>query len=82
MLCLHITGDGGFGVTDKSITEARVEGHCLRGAQFLHYFWKERTPQQTTDDVARILRYYLSSWKKDSVVLVGYSRGADALPSL
>jgi len=46
----------------------------------LRYFWKERTPEETTDDVARTLRYYLSNWKKDSVLLVGYSRGADALP--
>ena len=81
MLCLHITGDGGYGVTDKGITEELAsKGIACVVLNSLHYFWKERTPQETTDDVARILRYYLSSWKKDSVLLVGYSRGADALP--
>jgi type IV secretory pathway VirJ component len=81
MLCLHITGDGGYGVTDKGITdELAARGIACVVLNSLRYFWKERTPDETTADVTRILRYYLSNWKKDSVLLVGYSRGADALP--
>ena len=81
MLCLHITGDGGYGVTDRGITEElAARGIPCVVLNSLHYFWKERTPDETAGDVARILRYYLSTWKKDSVVLLGYSRGADALP--
>jgi type IV secretory pathway VirJ component len=81
LLCLHITGDGGYGVTDKGITE-ELAAHGIPAVVLnsLHYFWKERTPDQTAADATRILRYYLSTWKKDSIVLVGYSRGADALP--
>jgi type IV secretory pathway VirJ component len=81
MFCLHITGDGGYGVTDRGITEELAsKGIPCVVLNSLHYFWKEHTPQSTTDDVARVLRYYLSTWKKDSILLVGYSRGADALP--
>jgi type IV secretory pathway VirJ component len=81
MMCLHLTGDGGYGVTDKGITE-ELAAHGIPAVVLnsLHYFWKERTPDETANDVGRILRYYLANWKKDSVVLVGYSRGADALP--
>lgn len=81
MMCLHITGDGGYGVTDKGITE-ELAAHGIPAVVLnsLHYFWKERTPDETANDVARILRYYLAAWKKSSVLLIGYSRGADALP--
>ena len=81
LLCLHVTGDGGYGVTDKGIAEGLAgQGVPAVVLNSLHYFWKERTPQQTTDDVARVLRYYLATWHKDRAVLVGYSRGADVLP--
>jgi len=81
MLCVHITGDGGYGVTDKGITEElATHGIPTVVLNSLHYFWKERTPDETANDVARILRYYLAHWNKDSIVLEGYSRGADALP--
>lgn len=81
ILCVHVTGDGGFGVTDKGITgDLAVHGIPTVVLNSLLYFLKERTPDQTTADVARILRYYLAAWHKDSVVLIGYSRGADVLP--
>jgi type IV secretory pathway VirJ component len=78
---VHITGDGGYGVTDKGVTEGLAEhGISTVVLNSLHYFWKARTPDQTAADVVRILRYYLTSWKKTDVILVGYSRGADVLP--
>lgn len=81
ILCVHLTGDGGFGVTDRGITgELAGRGIPTVVLNSMHYFWKERTPDQTTADVARILRYYLAAWNKNSVVLIGYSRGADVLP--
>jgi type IV secretory pathway VirJ component len=46
----------------------------------LRYFWTERQPQGLADDVDRIVRYYAERWHKTSVILIGYSQGADVLP--
>ena len=50
------------------------------GLNSLKYFWKARTPEEATRDVARILRHYLAAWHKERVLLIGYSFGADVLP--
>ena len=33
-------------------------------------------------DLERVLRRYLTLWKKSRIVLMGYSFGADALPAM
>jgi len=81
ILALHITGDGGYGVTDKGISQALCEkGIPVVVLNSLHYFWTKRTPDMTAQDVQRILEYYLTEWKKEKIVLIGYSLGADVLP--
>jgi type IV secretory pathway VirJ component len=81
IMAVHITGDGGWGVTDKGISKALADtGIPVVGLNSLKYFWKKKTPDQAANDLKRILAYYLSTWKKEKVVLVGYSMGADVLP--
>ncbi len=81
ILALHITGDGGYGVTDKGISQALSEkGIPVVVLNSLHYFWTKRTPDETARDVQRILEYYLADWKKEKILLIGYSLGADVLP--
>jgi type IV secretory pathway VirJ component len=46
----------------------------------LKYFWKKRTPEETSQDLKRILNYYSTVWRKKKVILIGYSFGADVLP--
>jgi type IV secretory pathway VirJ component len=46
----------------------------------LHYFWTRRTPDEVGKALQDILQRYLTSWKMDKVILIGYSRGADVLP--
>ena len=46
----------------------------------LKYFWRLRTPEESAADVGRLIRHYLTSWKRERVLLVGYSFGADVLP--
>ena len=80
-LAVHISGDGGYGVTDKGISNGLAsKGIPVIGLNSLKYFWKRRTPKETSRDLERILRYYLNSWKKKKVILIGYSLGADVLP--
>lgn len=80
-LAVHISGDGGYGVTDKGISNGLAsKGIPVIGLNSLKYFWKRRTPEETSKDLERILRYYLNSWRKKKVILIGYSLGSDVLP--
>jgi type IV secretory pathway VirJ component len=81
LLALHLSGDGGYGVTDRGLSESLAEaGIPVVGLNSLAYFWSARSPEATASDVARILRHFLAAWGKERAILVGYSFGADVLP--
>jgi type IV secretory pathway VirJ component len=80
-MALLMTGDGGWAGLDQELAaRLAANGVPTVGLNSLKYFWRERTPEETAGDVARILRHYLSAWNKKRVLLVGYSFGADVLP--
>jgi type IV secretory pathway VirJ component len=80
-MAVMLTGDGGYGVTDKGIARGLAEnGIPTVVLNSLHYFGKRRTPETAASDLEQILRHYTSLWNKTRVVLVGYSLGADVLP--
>lgn len=76
-----LTGDGGWAGLDKGITEKFAsQGIATVALNSLKYFWTRRTPEKTAQDVSRVIQHYLEAWKKDRVILVGYSFGADVMP--
>lgn len=80
-LAILISGDGGWAGIDEAVAASlNAQGIAVVGVDSLRYFWKEHTPQSTADDIDRIVRHYLQAWDKKSVVLIGYSQGADVLP--
>jgi len=80
-LAVLISGDGGWAGIDKELAAAlSKQGMPVVGLDSLRYFWKARTPEGTAADVDRLLRHYLSAWKKRSVLLIGFSQGADVMP--
>jgi type IV secretory pathway VirJ component len=80
-LVLVISGDGGWASIDRQIANYLVEhGIPVVGLNSLQYFWTRRTPDGAAKDLARVIRHYLLAWKKNEVILVGYSLGADVLP--
>ncbi|WP_116807540.1 AcvB/VirJ family lysyl-phosphatidylglycerol hydrolase [Steroidobacter cummioxidans] len=80
-LAVLISGDGGWAGIDKELAAAlSKQGMPVVGLDSLRYFWKARTPEGTAADVDRLLRHYLSAWKKQSVLLIGFSQGADVMP--
>jgi type IV secretory pathway VirJ component len=80
-LAVIISGDGGWAGIDRDIAGALSrKGLDVVGLNSLQYFWTRRTPEETSHALARILQHYLIQWKKDRVVLIGYSFGADVLP--
>ncbi len=80
LLAVHLTGDGGWGVTDKGLsTELAGKGIPVVALNSLKYFWKRRTPESASQDLARILSRYIAVWGRARVILIGYSLGADVL---
>jgi len=81
LLTVDVTGDGGYGVTDQGICESLSRaGIPAVSLNSLKYFWTKKTPDIAAADLARILRHFLKAWKKERIVLVGYSLGAEVLP--
>ncbi len=80
-MAVLISGDGGWGTTEKGISTILAQnGIPVVGINSLHYFWKRRTPEGISQDLGKILSYYLNRWNKKNVVVIGYSMGADVAP--
>lgn len=81
LLAVFLSGDGGWVGLDREVGEAIAShGIPVVGLNSLRYFWTLRTPEETAQDVAAIIRHYLAVWNKEKVILIGYSFGADVLP--
>ncbi len=82
-LAVILTGDGGWAEIDKSIGAGlSAAGVPVVGWSSLRYYWAPRTPEQAAADLARIIEHYSAIWKRQRVLLIGYSFGADVLPFL
>ena len=82
-LAVILTGDGGWADIDKSVAAGlAAAGVPVVGWSSLDYYWTPRTPEAAAQDLARIIEHYSAAWKKERVLLVGYSFGADVLPFL
>ncbi|MDS4068072.1 MAG: AcvB/VirJ family lysyl-phosphatidylglycerol hydrolase [Candidatus Competibacter sp.] len=82
-LAVMFSGDGGWALLDRAVTaELAKNGLPTVGWDSLSYFWKARQPDEVALDLERVLRHYLDGWKKDRIVLIGYSFGADVLPAV
>lgn len=82
-LAVMLSGDGGWALLDRAVTaELAKNGLPTIGWDSLSYFWKTRQPDEVALDMERVLRHYLEVWKKDRIVLIGYSFGANVLPAV
>ena len=83
VMAVILTGDGGWADIDKSLAAGLAgAGVPVVGWSSLRYYWTPRTPEAAASDLARIVEHYTAAWKKERVLLVGYSFGADVLPFL
>jgi len=78
-----LSGDGGWASLDREIGDAlATRGIPVIGFDSLQYFWTRRTPEESAEALARVLRHAQSAWPGRRFALIGYSRGADVLPFL
>jgi type IV secretory pathway VirJ component len=81
-MAVIFSGDGGWRDIDKEVgASLQKQGIPVVGIDSLHYFWSERKPQETADDLGRIIELYRKHWQVKHVLLVGYSFGADVVPA-
>jgi type IV secretory pathway VirJ component len=81
VMAIVLSGDGGWAGLDREVAAALSDnGVGVVGFDSLKYFWTARTPDTAAGDLARLIDHYLDIWQKKSIVLVGYSLGADVLP--
>lgn len=81
-MAIIFSGDGGWRDIDSEVGAVlQADGVPVVGVDALRYFWSKKTPDQTAADLSRIIRTYRKQWNVKNVMLVGYSFGADILPS-
>ena len=77
-LVIYLTGDGGWNKFSKNITkEINNQDFGVVSLNSLKYFRTQKSPEVFARDIAQISDYYLKKWNKTSVIIVGYSFGAD-----
>lgn len=81
LFAVFFTGDGNFAALDKGVAaELTNRGIPVVAFNQRTYLWSAKSPAQTGADLARILAWYRATWRRDSVVIIGYSRGAGTAP--
>ena len=79
---LIISGDGGWADLDQQLGEIlQSRGMSVLGWDSLNYFWKHRKAEEVAQDLDKAIRTYSELWNLPRVVLIGFSFGADVLPS-
>lgn len=81
-VAIFYSGDGGWRDLDKDLAALlRSEGLAVVGFDVLRYFWKRQTPEQTAQDLDRMITSLVKDRGVQRVVLIGFSFGADILPA-
>jgi type IV secretory pathway VirJ component len=83
VLTIIYSGDGGWADLDKQLGKAFVDrGIPVLGVSTFKYYWRDRTPEESARQLDALMTKYLAVWEKQRIWLVGFSFGADVLPSI
>lgn len=81
-LVVIYSGDGGWRDLDRDVAgRLAAAGKAVIGIDSLRAFWTERPPETVAADLTALLDRYTAAWRTGRIWLVGYSFGADVLPS-
>lgn len=82
-MAILLTGDGGWAGFDRRLSADLAEkGINVVGFDSLKYFWAPKAFDRAARDLSVAIDAYTKKWGAKGVVLIGYSFGADILPSL
>ncbi|MGY3038475.1 type IV secretory pathway VirJ component [Rhodanobacter sp. TND4EL1] len=83
VMAIIYSGDGGWADLDRRLGIAFVDrGIPVLGVNTFKYYWRDRTPEQSALELDALMTKYLGAWGKKRIWLVGYSFGADVLPTI
>ena len=78
-LVIFYTGDGGWRPYDEQLADSLNNLNIpVLGINSLDYFRKRRTPAECADDITSVIYSHLEKWHKKSIIIIGYSFGAEA----
>lgn len=83
ILAVLLSGDGGWAAGDRAMATA-LNGHGIPvvGLDVPSYLRVPRTPEGAAADLEGVLEHYLAAWHRSSILLIGYSHGANLAPFL
>ena len=77
-LIIYLTGDGGWNrFSENLVHEFEKQGYGVVSLNSLKYFWNKKSPENLARDLGSVSDHYLKDWNKRSLIIVGYSFGAD-----
>jgi type IV secretory pathway VirJ component len=83
LLVVIYSGDGGWWDLDQRLGAVFTQrGIPVAGVSTFKYFWRYRSPEESAHDLDGLLDRYTRQWNKHRVLLIGYSFGADVLPTI
>lgn len=83
VLTIIYSGDGGWADLDKQLGNAfAARGMPVLGVNTFKYYWRMRTADESAEELDALMTKYLQQWHKQRLWLVGFSFGADVLPTV
>jgi type IV secretory pathway VirJ component len=80
-LIFYISGDGGFNKFSTSFMQTlNKQGYAVIGLDAKDYFWHKKKPQDAANAIEADINEINKKWKKQNIILIGYSFGADVAP--
>jgi type IV secretory pathway VirJ component len=83
VLAVFYSGDGGWRDLDQQLGK-RLQAHGVPvlGISCLDYYWRLRSPEESARDLDALINTYATQWHKQKIWLIGFSFGADVLPTI
>ncbi len=83
VVAIFYSGDGGWRDLDRQLGGILADhGVPVLGVSLLKYYWRESTAEASATDLDALIEQYTAKLGKRRVWLIGFSFGADVLPSI
>src|SRR5690348_3009470 len=83
VMAVIVSGDGGWADVDRRLGIALIDrGVPVLGINSFKYYWRGHDPRQTARELDALMTKQLDAWGKRRIWLIGFSFGADVLPTI
>jgi len=83
VMAVIVSGDGGWSNLDRRLGIALIDrGVPVLGINSFKYYWRGHDPRQTARELDALMTKQLDAWGKRRIWLIGFSFGADVLPTI